>query len=283
MKKISLFIAVLWMVAAAGTVKANDSIVIDGNFSDWEALSTVAHSVKSEYSYYDYLYDAKFVRTDGYVYFYLEFDAAEDDFDMSLVGGTKEIVHGYYAQQVQFFLNCGDETTGCSVSWLFDDPALDLLIEGSWTDQFKTADVFACPDELNGLENTEWVWLDPGITESTTCCAAVQLANGHKAIEGTISISKLPVKPANVLKIGAVTYSPDWTQSGALPENSMDPDTGETTPGKLISVPYLDNGGTDLPSEIAAQGVKIRKFFKNGQLYILREDKTYTLTGAEVH
>lgn len=266
MKKISFFIAALWMVAAAGTVKANDSIVIDGNFSDWEALSTVAHSVKSEYSYYDYLYDAKFVRDDDYVYFYLEFDAAEDD------------------SICQFFLNCGDETTGCSVPWIFDDPAIDLMIEGSWTDQFKTADVLACPDELNASENTEWVWdYYSEVSESTTCCAAVKLANGHKAIEGTISISKLPVKPANVLKIGVVTLTPDWMQSGALPENSMDPETGETTPGKLISVPYLDNGGTDLPSEIAAQGVKIRKFFKNGQLYILREDKTYTLTGAEVH
>lgn len=94
MKKISLFIAALWMVAAAGTVKANDSIVIDGNFSD--------------------------------------------------------------------------EYTGCSVSWVFDDPALDLLIEGSWTDQFKTADVFACPSKWNGMEKDEWEWDNIGVSESTT-------------------------------------------------------------------------------------------------------------------
>ena len=281
MKKISLFIAVLWMVAATGTVKANDSIIIDGNFSDWAALSTVAHSVKSENSNYDHLYDAKFVRDDNYIYFYLEFDAAEDDFDSYTDEGW-EIVHGYYAQQVEFFLNCGNEYTGCSIPWIFDDPAIDLMVEGSWTDQFKAAEVYACPDELNGSENTEWEWLDPGITESITCCTAVKLANGHNAIEGTISISKLPVKPANVLKIGVLTLSPVWDQSGALPETSFDSD-GIPMYGKLISVPYLNNGGTDLPSEIAAQGAKIRKFFKNGQLYILREDKTYTLTGAEVH
>ena len=208
------------------------AILIDGKFDDWKDLKTVAHCEKTDKSTYDYLYDAKFVRDDENIYFYLEFDSEQDDFD------TEEgLVHGYYAQMVQFVLNCGDDATGCSVSWYFDDPALDLLIEGTWTDQFEGSTVSTCPEELNGQENDNWEWVDEGIFNATTCCSAVKLANTHMAIEGKISILKLPVKPKDVLKMGVVTLDAGWTESGALPENSMA--TGQATPAKLIAVPTL--------------------------------------------
>ena len=208
------------------------AVVVDGDFSDWAALKKVAICEKTDNSTYDYLYNAKLVRDEDFIYFYLEFDNEQDDFD------TEEgPVHGYYAQMIQFVLNCGDESTGCSVAWYFDDPAIDILIEGTWTDQFEGGSVFTCPEELNGQENDNWEWIDEGVFNSTTCCKAVKLANGHMAIEGKISVLKLPVKPADVLKMGVVTLDAGWSESGALPENSMA--TGQATPAKLIAVPAL--------------------------------------------
>jgi len=226
---------------AGGSAKFEDeinlvmrAIALDGDYSDWDALvakKKVAHCVKDDNSTYDYLFDAKFARDDEFIYFYLEFDGEMDDFD------TEEgMVKGYYAQMVQFMLNCGDETTGCSVSWYFDEPAIDILIEGTWTDMFEGATVSTCPEDLNGQENSEWLWEDLGIFNSTTCTKAAKIANGHMALEGKISILKLPVQPADVLKMGVVTLDASWTESGALPQNTM---TDQATPGKLIAVPAL--------------------------------------------
>ena len=273
-KKIFLFMAALWM-AAAGTVKADNAIITDGNFNDWKALSNVAHCAKSDNSTYDYLLEAKFVRDNDSIYFYLEFDDEQDDFDIG--EGT---FRGYYAHYTQFVLNCGDETTGCAVSWYFDDPALDLLIDGTWTDLFKDAILYSCPAALNGLDNDNWDWDDTGVSNFITCCTSVKLANGRRAIEGSISISKLPVKPTSVLKMGVIMLDAGWSESGALPENSMA--TGQAIPGKLITVPLLNGGSTDLPLETASQRTAIRKFFKNGQLLIERDGKTYNAQGAEV-
>ena len=274
MKKFFSFL--LAGVASMTMADAQSAITLDGDFSDWEALvdkNGVAHCVKDNNSAFDYLYDAKFVRDDEFIYFYMDFDGAQGEFETG--DGT---ISGYYAQFVQFFMNCGNEATGCSVGWLFDDPAIDVLIEGSWTDLFESSGAYKCPEAMNGQDG--WSWEGPceisGIL--ITCNDVVAKENGHMEIEGKITISNLPVQPTEVLKIGVTTKDATWDNSGCLPQVSIgDP---KNIPGKMVEVPLLNASSTDLMN--VSDNVLSTKFLRDGQLFILRGDKTYTITSQEV-
>ncbi|MBQ3673970.1 MAG: PKD domain-containing protein [Paludibacteraceae bacterium] len=210
------------------------AIVIDGDFSDWEALGNdaVARCLSDDDDYYDgYLGEAKFVRDEEFIYFYMNISKEQDDFDTD-----EGVVHGYYAEIVQFCLNCGDETTGCHF-WYFEDPAIDILIEcPSWQDQFESASFFVCPEALNGGENENWEWDDAGIANAITSCEAVELEDGRLGLEGKISILKLPVPITDVLKMGVVVLDPAWTEVGSLPEKNLA--DGATAP--LVVVPVIE-------------------------------------------
>lgn len=222
------------------------AIAIDGNFADWAAFSDtqIAHCVVTENAKHEHLYDAKFARDAEYIYFYLEFNAAQDVFIQKIyddtwttVIGTEE-VEGYYCQQFDFYLNCGDETTGGNSNWLWVDAAADVCIEGSWMDQFEGATVHTWPEDSYLAD--DWLWVDNGIPGTTTCCEVQTLANSHYAVEGKIMIGMLPgvSLPLETLKIGVFASDAAWAEEGILPETSID-DAGVETVGELIAVPLL--------------------------------------------
>ena len=228
------------------------AITIDGDFSDWNALgdNAVAVCVSTEDNFYDaYFQRAMFTRDEDYIYFYLNLSDVKDDFETVDDNEQPITVHGGYNEIIQFCMNCGDESTGCSF-WYFDDPAIDILIEcPTYADNFESASVFKCPDALNGQENENWEWDNLGVFNAVVGCDPVVLGPETDAailaeypnakrigIEGKIDILKLKTAITGDLKMGAVTLSPAWAETGALPQKNL----ADGATGKLVVVPVVE-------------------------------------------
>ncbi len=214
-------------------------IAIDGDFSDWEAVDDqVAKAEANESAKEKYFYNAKFLRDGQFIYFYLEFDGAKADWEVVIdeESGATEIQHDYAVKHMSLWLNL-DNTLGCDIWWWAAGAHIDFLVEGGFEDNFEGATVYQCPEDLNGGDNSEWVWDETGIIGAVYSCNVVTLGNGHKAIEGKIMTILLPLQPTDVVKMGIGALAPDWgTYTGRLPQTTVNAD-GTDTLGELIEVP----------------------------------------------
>ena len=215
-------------------------IALDGDFSDWAAIDNkVAKCEANESAAEDYFYAAKFVRDNEYVYFYLDFSAAKDDFIVeNEETGDEEEINDYAVKHMSLWLDFG-ATTGCNIWWWSTDSWIDFLIEGSWEDQFEGATVYQCPEDLNGGDNAEWIWNETGIAGAVASCKIQDLGNGHSAIEGKIMVKLLPLDAEGDIRMAIGALGPDWgTYTGRLPQ-ATEEDGGTTTLGSLIVVPLV--------------------------------------------
>lgn len=212
------------------------AIAIDGDFSDWVALDAqVAKCVADENAVEDYFYAAKFIRDADFIYFYLEFSNSKGDDPWDTEEG---LVEDYAVKHVSLWLDFGD-ATGCTIWWWDDQSWIDFLIEGSWEDQFESASVDQCPEDLNGGDNSEWTWVSTGVSGAVSSCEAQDLGEGHLAIEGKIMVGMLPLQPTDVVRMGIGALAPDWdTYAGRLPQTTAN-DDGSTTLGHLPDVPVV--------------------------------------------
>ena len=203
-------------------------IAIDGNFNDWASATNVAEAKMSEYSKWEALYDMKFTTDANYIYFYLEFSA--ETYQTTDDAGAP--ITGYIVDPISIFLNIdGDETTGWN-SYLWDNSAVDILIEDLLSHNFSDASVYTFPADA---AQDSWAWVDAGVVGSTETCDRKILANGHAAIEGKITMAMLPYQVKS-LKVGVLTSNTDWRESGVLPETVVNAD-GTSTPSPLLNVP----------------------------------------------
>ena len=208
------------------------SIVIDGDFSDWEALGdAVAYCAHDDNDLYDgWLSEAKFIRDNDYIYFYLTLSDVMDD-----ITSSSGVVHEHFNEHVQVMLNFGDDAICCNL-WYFATPILGF-IETTWVDQFESAGLYLTDPVNYGKDMEEWAWLEPGTVNFMTSCEPVELGpetiqgildeypNAKRlGIEGKIDILKIG-KPVvnNTVKIGVAVLSSegDWVQTGALPEATL--------------------------------------------------------------
>lgn len=202
-------------------------IAIDGDFADWDALAgnpDLAVATRPDNSKYECLYTIKFVTDPDYIYFFVEFDAEQD-------GLTEEGEANYNVGPIDFYLNVdGDDSTG-SNSYLWENSAADILIEGFWSNNYSDAGVFTFPDDA---DQTAWAWEDAGVEGATSTCDRVILPNGHAAIEGQIIRALIPVA-IKALKVGVFSSNSGWAESGCLPATVLNED-GTTTPSPLLEV-----------------------------------------------
>lgn len=213
------------------------ALILDGDFSDWEAIDAqVAKCVADENAKEDYFYAAKFARDNDFIYFYLEFSNSKGDDPWDTEDG---LVEDYAVKHVSLWLDFGD-ATGCNIWWWSATSWVDFLIEGSWEDQFESATVYQCPEDLNGGDNADWQWVETGITGAVSTCEAVAVSEGHMAIEGKIMVGMLPLQPTDVVRMGIGALAPDWdTYAGRLPQTTVN-DDGTETLGALIEVPVVE-------------------------------------------
>lgn len=203
------------------------SIVIDGDFSDWDNAKDVASAETTEDTKYEALYKMKVCTDADYIYFYVEFDNSTYDY----LDDAGEPAVGFVVDPIDLYLNIdADETTG-SNSYLWVNSAADILIEGFWSDQYESAGVFTFPSDA---AQDAWAWVDAEIAGATTTSEKKVLANGHAAIEGMITMAMLPI-PVKGLKIGMFSSNTEWSESGCLPQTVIN-DDGTSTPSPLLEV-----------------------------------------------
>ena len=203
------------------------SIVIDGDFSDWDNAKDVASAETTEDTKYEALYKMKVCTDADYIYFYVEFDNSTYDY----LDDAGEPAVGFVVDPIDLYLNIdADETTG-SNSYLWVNSAADILIEGFWSDQYESAGVFTFPSDA---AQDAWAWADAEVAGATTTCEKKILANGHAAIEGMITMAMLPI-PVKGLKIGMFSSNTEWSESGCLPQTVIN-DDGTSTPSPLLEV-----------------------------------------------
>ena len=214
-------------VATQDVVLEAKSIVIDGDFADWEGAKDVAVAKTSEDAKFEALYVMKFCTDADYIYFYAEFDNSTYDY----LDDAGETAVGFMVDPIDIYLNIdGDQNTG-SNSYLWENSAADVLIEGFWSDNFESAGVYTFPADA---AQDAWAWEDAEIAGSTTTSDKKVLANGHAAIEGKITMAMLPFPVAGV-KAGIFTSNTQWKESGCLPETVIN-DDGTSTPSPLLEV-----------------------------------------------
>ena len=164
-----------------------------------------------------------------YIFFYVEFDGATYDY----LDDNGAPATGFVVDPIDFYLNIdGDETTG-SNSYLWENSAADVLIEGFWSDNYESAGVYVFPADA---DQTAWAWVDAEVAGSTSTCDIQSLGNGHKAIEGKIMIAMLPYDVKSI-KVGAFSSNTEWSESGCLPQTTIN-DDGTSTPSPLLEVPF---------------------------------------------
>ena len=205
---------------------------IDGNFDDWATVpaSKIAQASANADTKYEYLYGMKFCADANYLYFFLEFEAGTYKY---IPEGETEEVDGFRVDPIDIYMNVdGDSTTG-SNSYLWENSAADILIEGFWSDKFESAGVYVFPADA---DQAAWAWVNANIPGSTESCEAQILANGHRAIEGKITLAALPIK-ATAMKVGVFTSNTEWKESGCLPQTTIN-DDGTTTASPLLEVPF---------------------------------------------
>ena len=213
------------------------TFTIDGNFSDWADVTGVTGSAG--------LFDMRWYANSTDIYFYLEFDATTGPIDI--------------------LLDTDNNSSTGHEAWMWTNAGADWLIEGE-SDDFANAGLSSF-DNSKPKDDWDNGWVLTSITDFMTVSSVVTLSNGHKAIEGKISMSKLGT--VSGLKVGAFTSDVNWNDTGHLPSSES-----------LLAVPINTTPtGIDQITNHQSQ-ITNHKLLHDGVLYILRDGKIYNAQGA---
>ena len=270
----TLFLTILASIGLAHSAV----ISIDGDFNDWEALpaGSVAVAEINENSPYWDLYKLMLTQDSDYIYFYVEFSAEEGDFYIQQQDTT---IHGYIVDYFDFLLDLDNDTaTGMKYNWAFKDGAAEWLLEGSWRN-FNEAELF--PFDPNSPQD-DWAFLYSGKYNGVATASDTSiLANGHLAFEGKISKKMIPGN-IELVKVGLITNDSGWSWSGVLPQVTCPEEGGLCYWSPILEVPYYGEACSITLQDDSTQGNSFTKFFRNGQLLINKNGKTYTIQGQEI-
>lgn len=217
-------------------------IVIDGDLSEWEDLSGLVYA--EDNSDDNALNALRIYADEQAVYFYLEFKPE--------------------AAYLNFFINTDDDPTTGYSAWMWDATA-EYLLTGSAVDNLSDFGLYSFADANQDAWNWQYVETD-GLLDAS---ALVSLTNSHKAVEGSISLDKMPEVP---LRMGVYSSDSDWNENGFMPkkwDSMLDIEIYKTP----TSVPTLEK--TKPQSEST-------KIIRDGKLLIIRDGKAYSVTGQEV-
>ena len=223
--------------------------VIDGNFNEWSDSSLPQAEVPNDASYKG-LYGMRWYADETDIYYYLEYDAQ--------------------AAHVDILLSTDANSATGHAAWMWSNAGADYLIEG---EPAAYADAWLASFD-NSQPQDDWDngWVDSNIEDYQTVSNSVALSNGHKALEGKISQSKLGA--ISELRVGVFTMDADWSETGWLPQG-----TGGATVEMLL-VPIYKTP-TNVPN-VQGGDVQCTKVLRDGQLFIIRDGKVYNAMGIRV-
>ena len=221
MKRLSLLL--IAMVANVCCVMAlAPSISIDGDFSDWERVpwEYLAEDTVDGFASagLDNLYRVRLCSDADNIYFYVEFN---NDVMRDATGAPSETdtIINYVVRTTDLFIDTDNSAeTGYQI-YLWDDCGADYLIEG--LPREDSGELFrfsqdAPKDDWNGWETMQF-------SEGLRASGIVVLENGHAALEGYVSRAVLSIQDGTEsIRVGAMTQSSNWTETGVLPESRAD-------------------------------------------------------------
>ena len=172
------------------------NITIDGNFSDWTALTDAAQAELPSGASLTGLYKMSWYANESDIFYYIEYDAQ--------------------SAYIGIMMNTdGNSTTG-HASWMWTNAAAEYIIQDA-PDSFNDASLFA----FGSSDQSDWSWNDTGVENFLTASNVVTLSNGHKAFEGKISQAALPTSITE-LHVGVFSSNAGWAENGILPRGNGD-------------------------------------------------------------
>ena len=181
------------------------SIVIDGDFSDWDNLPAdqLAKAVADENATLDGCKAIKFISNADYLYFYMQYDGTEDEVGV-----------------LDIFINIDDDPATGLNTWLWSPSGADVLFEGGTDVDTETGDELWWPDSFKAIGTEGWPWEELDPAPNIEHSAIKKLANGDKALEGRIMRASVPGFTA--CEVGVLVQGPGWTgEKGWLPETHV--------------------------------------------------------------
>ena len=238
MKRLSLLL--IAMVANVCCVMAlAPSISIDGDFSDWERVpwEYLAEDTVDGFASagLDNLYRVRLCSDADNIYFYVEFN---NDVMRDATGAPSETdtIINYVVRTTDLFIDTDNSAeTGYQI-YLWDDCGADYLIEG--LPREDSGELFrfsqdAPKDDWSGWETMQF-------SEGLRASGIVVLENGHAALEGYVSRAVLSIQDGTEsIRVGAMTQSSNWTETGVLPESRADKE-GTVVRSNPLTVPLYN-------------------------------------------
>jgi len=217
-------------------------IVIDGDLSEWEDLRGLACT--DDNSDDNALSALRLYADEQAVYFYLEF--------------KPQVAY------LNFFIGTDDDPATGYNAWMWNTTA-EFMLSGSAIDNLSDMALYA----FSGDDQDAWSWPYVETDGLINASRLVTLTNGHIAVEGCIFMQKMPEVP---LRLGVFSSDSDWVENGFMPkkwDSMLDIEIYKTSTG-------VDNG-----EWLMFKG-ECQKIIRDGKLLIIRDGKTYSVTGQEV-
>lgn len=224
------------------------NITIDGDFSDWYSLSenvVVNASYNDNNTSRNNLEYMQLCSDGDFLYFYFQYKTDSSVITYPEGGGSVTVCN---VDSFRILLNLDDNSeTGYYHEGFWSMSGADILISGSWKDNFATADVCT----YAGTSAREWTWTAiNSIHGAVTACTPVDLSSTSGAIiEGSINLKMLPMDISS-LQVGVMSENTSGAISGILPSPERDWSSGESVPQAFLYVPMSQ---PRLPETITGQ------------------------------
>ena len=224
------------------------NITIDGDFSDWYSLSenvVVNASYNDNNTSRNNLEYMQLCSDGDFLYFYFQYKTDSSVITYPEGGGSVTVCN---VDSFRILLNLDDNSeTGYYHEGFWSMSGADILISGSWKDNFATADVCT----YAGTSAREWTWTAiDSIHGAVTACTPVDLSSTSGAIiEGSINLKMLPMDISS-LQVGVMSENTSGAISGILPSPERDWSSGESVPQAFLYVPMSQ---PRLPETITGQ------------------------------
>lgn len=279
--KIKLFTLLFAILASVVTMNAQQPAeisVTDNSLADWNNLPAayVAEAVCPNDAEYTGLKNVKVYATESYINILVEPD-------MEIVTDLEWVPFDI------FFDTDNSDLTG-GYGDIFEDANTDILLEGElYSDGTAVSyapGVFQWWGEIGGYG---WEWTDPETEHTDADCWGALVCVGaltgcsSQYVDGKFEIqilrSAIPVTWNDTTFGIGMGIMQNWDFVGILPISSPTDDNFMGTANKL-KVRIHKAAATGMESVSSKE--KVSTIMRNGQIFIRRGEKTYTVTGQEV-
>ena len=279
--KIKLFTLLFAILASIVTMNAQQPAeisVTDNSLADWNNLPAayIAEAVCPNDAEYTGLKNVKVYATESYINILVEPD-------MEIVTDLEWVLFDI------FFDTDNSDLTG-GYGDIFEDANTDILLEGGlYSDGTAVSyapGVFQWWGEIGGYG---WEWTDPEIVHTGDDCWGALVCVGaltgcsSQYVDGKFEIqilrSAIPVTWNDTTFGIGMGIMQNWDFVGILPISSPTDDNFMGAANKL-KVRIHKAAATGMESVSSQE--KVSTIMRNGQIFIRRGEKTYTVTGQEV-